>query len=244
MLRRHLQLSAHAPSLPCTLNPRPSGFRALLAFTHFWVYTQCALSVNSRPKRQAGWLFWQGTWSTVVLKCFVNDHRCWYITIWQRNSGLYWLLAFRWVCLWSFAFVLPWSSWAPCLSTDCELCASTLWQDCPGPRPPLPWSSSCFCTPACGLNVFCLSDLFTFCLWPLPLCNLDYNKDNRLITHISSSKSELDDASRPIPGWSCHVFCIIYHFLVQRHPTNVEMNCLNLLKTINKLREGYSFRCQ
>ena len=124
------------------------------------------------------------------------------------------------------------------------LCASTLWQDCPGQRPPLPWSSSCFCAPACGLNVFCLSDLFTFWLWPLPLCNLDYNKDNRLITHISSSKSELDDASRPIPGWSCHVFCIIYHFLVQRHPTNVEMNCLNLLKTINKLRKGYAFRCQ
>lgn len=76
----------------------------------------------------------------------------------------------------------------------------------------------------------CLSDLFTFCLRHIPLCNLDYSKDNRLIPHISSPKSELDDASRPIPGWSCHVFCIIYHFLVQRHPINVEMNCLNLLK--------------
>lgn len=221
MLRRHLQLSSHAPSLPCTLNLRPSGFGALLAFTLFWVYPQCALSVNSKPKRQAGWLFWQGTWSTVVPKCFVNDHHGWYITIWQRNSRLYWLLAFCWVCLWSFAFVLHWSSWA-----IHHVWAQTVWALCfcsisgkivQGKCPLLHEALLVFCT-CCGLNLFCLSDLFTFCLWPLPLCNLDYNKDNRLIPHISSPKSELDDASRPIPGWFCHVFCIIYHFLVQRHP--------------------------
>lgn len=91
---------------------------------------------------------------------------------------------------------------SPCLSTDSLssallLCLCKIVQ---GKCHLLHEALLVFCTPACGLNLFCLSDLFTFCLWPLPLCNLDYNKDNRLILHISSPKSELDDISRPIPG--------------------------------------------
>ena len=106
MLRRHLQLSAHATSYPRTLNLHPSGFRALLASDLFWVYPQWTLSVSSKRRRQACWLFWQGTWSTMVLKkCFMNDQHCWCITIWPRNRLL-------WVCLWSFAFLLHSSSWA------------------------------------------------------------------------------------------------------------------------------------
>lgn len=86
---RHVRLlSLHFEPPSCWLQGPP-------AFAHFWVYAQRARSLNSKPKRQAGWLFWQGAWSTVVLRCFVNDHRCWYITLWQRNSRLYGLLAFR-----------------------------------------------------------------------------------------------------------------------------------------------------
>lgn len=85
MLRRHLQLSAHATSYPFTLNLHSSGFRALLASDLFWVYPQCTLSVSLNAEGR----FWQRTWSTVVLKkCFMNDQYCWCITTWPRNSRL------------------------------------------------------------------------------------------------------------------------------------------------------------
>lgn len=80
-----------------------------------------------------------------------------------------------------------------------ELCASTLsLQNCSGQMPPPPWSSSLSSAPCLWVEPRSPSDLFTFCLWPLPLRNLDYNKITDLFFHFLP-KEWIRWYFRPIP---------------------------------------------
>lgn len=117
---------------------------------------------------------------------------------------------------------------SPCLSTELELCAFTvcLWQNSPSQMPPPPGSFPCLLHSWSWVGSLLTS--FTFCLWPLLHCNLYYSIDNGYIPHTSSPNCEPHAASRLVPSCCCISYMICCHFLVQRHPKNVECNCLQI----------------
>lgn len=141
------------------------------------VYLRCALMVSSKLRGQGQYLFWQGPLSTVVLeKWFMNDQHHWCLTVRQRNSRLWWLPAFSPSLFLTFCACTPFFklSSSPCLSIVSLSSVSLLclWQNYPGQMPPLHKDVLVFCAPTHWWDLFCLSTLFIFYLWPLPLCNL------------------------------------------------------------------------
>lgn len=63
---------------------------------------------------------------------------------------------------------------------------------------------------------------------------LYYSIGNGYIPHTSSPNGELHAASRLVPTGCCISYMICCHFLVQRHPKNVEYNCLKTNQSLEK----------